>query len=161
MASHRINRETFHYKWDNAHQPVISIKSGDTVTFEINEVTSWQITKTSTSETLARLDDSKLYPLAGPVYVEDAEAGDTLVVRVKKVKPGRFGWSGISPGLGLLEEFNKPFLYKWNLTSSKFARFKKGIKIPIRPMMAPDEPTDMPSGDHQRLSMNPATPVTR
>ena len=46
------------------------------VSFEINQVTSWQIAEDSTSETIRNLDASKLHPLARPVQVEGAEPGD-------------------------------------------------------------------------------------
>ena len=155
-ARHRIKRDTFHYKWNRAHKPVLSVKSGDTVTFEINEVTSWQITKDWKSEDLNRLDTSKLYPLAGPIYIEGAKPGDTLVVHVERVRTGRFGWSAIIPGLGILEEFTEPYLHKWSLTAGRFTRFKSGINIPIRPFcgvmgVAPPEKgffDVMPPGKH-------------
>jgi acetamidase/formamidase len=155
-SRHTIKRETFHYKWDRTHKPVLSIKSGDTVTFEINEVTSWQITKKKTSEDLKNLDNSKLYPLTGPVYVEGAKPGDTLVIHVDRVKTGRFGWSAIIPGLGLLEEFSEPYLHKWDLTAGKFTKFKRGVRIPIKPFcgvlgVAPPEAGSfdvMPPGKH-------------
>jgi acetamidase/formamidase len=130
---HRIKLDTYHYKWNKSHKPVLSIKPGDTVTFEINDVSSWQITKDSTVEDLKEMDWSKTYPLAGPVYIEGALPGDSLVVEVKEVKVGDFGWSAIIPGFGLLEEFTEPYLYKWDLKNKRIANFKKGIKIPIRP----------------------------
>jgi acetamidase/formamidase len=129
----RIGRDTFHYKWAKSHKPAISISDGDSVTFEINDVASWQLTPDSKSEDLGRLDASKLYPLAGPVFVEGAKPGDALVVETVRVKIADFGWSAIIPGLGLLEEFKKPYLYKWTLKDKRFATFEKGIKIPIRP----------------------------
>jgi len=132
-ARRRIELDTFHYGWSRSHTPTLSIKDGDTVTFEINDVSSWQITDEWTSKDLDKLDESKLYPLAGPVYVEGAEPGDALVVDVLGVSVGDFGWSCIFPGLGLLEEFKKPFLYKWNLKDKRFADFENGIRIPIRP----------------------------
>lgn len=155
-AHHRIGQETFHYMWNKTHRPALSIKPGDTVTFEINDVTSWQVTKDSKSEDLGRLDDSKMYPLAGPVHVKGANPGDALIVEVQEVRPGGFGWSAIIPGLGLLEEFTEPYLYKWNLRDKNFARFKKGIRIPIRPFcgvlgVAPPEDGSfevMPPGRH-------------
>jgi acetamidase/formamidase len=142
--------------WNKKHKPVLSIKPGDYVTFEINEVTSWQITKDTKSEDLNHLDDSKLYPLAGPVYVEGARPGDALVVEIRDVRPGKFGWSAIIPGLGLLEEYTIPYLHKWDLRSKKFTRFKRGIRIPIRPFcgvhgVAPAEEGSfdvMPPGRH-------------
>lgn len=156
MASYRLKKEDFHYFWSNEHKPAITIKPGDTVLFEINDVSSYQINKDSDSEVLERLDGSKLYPLTGPVYVEGTEKGDSLVVDVLDVKTDSFGWTAIIPGLGLLEEFNKPYLYKWKLTNEKFARFEKGIKVPLAPFcgvmgVAPSEKGKfevMPPGKH-------------
>ena len=133
MASHRIGRQTFHYKWDRAHKPALTIRPGDTVTFDANDVLSWQLTSKSTSSDLKKLDNKKLYPLAGPVYVEGAEPGDALVLDILDVKVDDFGWTAILPGLGLLEEFKRPFLYKWNLGGERYARFERGIRIPVRP----------------------------
>ena len=130
---HRVGLDTFHYKWSRSHKPAVSIKDGDTVKFEINDVASWQLTKDSTHADAGRVDPEKLYPLAGPVYVEGAKPGDALVVDVVDVKVDDFGWSAIIPGFGLLEEFKRPYLYKWKLKDKAFAPFEKGIKIPVRP----------------------------
>ena len=152
----KVGRETYHYKWNHSLRPCMSIGDGDTVTFEINDVASWQLTRRSTSEDLNRIDDSKLYPLAGPVFIEAAKPGDALVVETVRVRIADFGWSAILPGLGLLEEFRKPYLYKWDLANRKLASFEKGIKIPIRPFcgvlgVAPSERGSfdvMPPGKH-------------
>src|SRR5208283_2382940 len=132
-AHHRIPRDIFHYKCNRAHHPVLRIRDGDTVTFETNGVSSWQINRETTSEDVNHIDESKYYPLAGPVYVEGAKPGDVLVVETLGVKVADFGWSAIIPSFGLLEEFNEPFLYKWDLKDKEYAAFKKGIKIPLRP----------------------------
>lgn len=130
---HSIGRETFHYLWNRNHKPALTIKPGDEVSFDINDVWSWQITRKTKSSDLPSIDNSKLYPLAGPVYVEGAEPGDTLTVEVLDVQNDDWGWSAIFTGLGLLEEFQEPYLYKWELKDKKFAHFEKGIRIPIRP----------------------------
>jgi acetamidase/formamidase len=133
LAFHRIGRGTFHYKWNRAHKPALTVNPGDTVTFDVNDVLSWQLTEKSRSSDLSTLDNEKLYPLAGPVYVEGAEPGDALVLDILDVKIDDFGWTAIIPGLGLLDEFKKPYLYKWKLNDVRFAKFEKGIRIPIRP----------------------------
>jgi acetamidase/formamidase len=133
MARHSVGRETYHYLWNRSHKPVLRVRPGDEVFFDINDVWSWQINRKTKSEDLPSIDNSKLYPLAGPVYVEGAEPGDTLTVEVLDVKNDDWGWSAIFPGLGLLEEFDEPYLYKWELEDRRFAHFEKGIKIPIRP----------------------------
>ena len=133
MASYKVGRGTFHYKWSRSHRPILTVNPGDTVEFEINDVGSWQITDDWKSEDLARFDNSKLYPLSGPVFVETAAPGDSLMVDVLEVRNGDFGWTDITPGFGLLEEFNEHYLYKWHLDDAKFARFEKGIRVPLRP----------------------------
>ena len=155
-SQHRIGMETFHYQWSRSHKPALTIEPGDSVTFEINEVSSWQITKDSTVDVLKNFDGSKLYPLSGPVYVEGAEPGDTLTVEVQEVRNADWGWSAIIPGLGLLDDFKDPYLYLWDLGRKSRAEFEKGIKVPIRPFCGtmgvalPDpRPVDvMPPGKH-------------
>lgn len=157
MSGHRsLGRETFHYLWNRDHKPALKISPGDEVSFEINDVWTWLINRDSTSENLNNLDNSKLYPLSGPVYIEGAQPGDTLAVEVLEVENDDFGWSAILPGYGLLEEFKDPYLYKWELKDRAFARFEKGIRVPIRPFcgvmgVAPPEVGGfevMPPGRH-------------
>ncbi|MDA4131151.1 MAG: acetamidase/formamidase family protein [Thaumarchaeota archaeon] len=129
-----VKKDTFHYLWSKAHPPVLNIKPGDRVHFEVNETSSWQITEKSKAEDLAKIDETKWYPLAGPVYVEGAKPGDALVVNVEKVTPASWGWTAIMPGFGLLEEFTDPRLYIWKLRAgSKYATFVKKLRIPLNP----------------------------
>jgi acetamidase/formamidase len=155
--SNVVKKDTFHYLWNKSHKPVLNIKPGDRVHFEVNEVSTWQITEKSKVDDLANLDSSKLYPLAGPVYIEGASPGDALIVNVESVKPANWGWTGISPGLGLLEEFTTPDLYIWNLRGNrKYANFVKHIQVPLNPFcgvlgVAPPEEGSfevMPPGKH-------------
>jgi acetamidase/formamidase len=130
-----IRKDAFHYKWSKSHKPALNVKPGDTVFFEVNEVTSWQVKKNSTSKDLSKIDFSRLYPLAGPVYVEGAEPGDALVVKIEQVKTSDWGWTAIMSDAGLLaEEFKEPKLHIWNLGhNKKFAEFKSGIKVRLNP----------------------------
>ena len=126
------------------------------MTFQVNEVTSSQITEKSKTDVISKLDWNKLYPLAGPVEILGARPGDALVVDVMDVTPAKWGWSAIMPGSGLLEEFDKPYLYIWDLHGRTRAPFKNGISIPLRPFcgvygVAPREPgylETMPPGSH-------------
>ena len=133
-SSYKVERDTFHYLWNKKHKPVVHVKSGDPVKFEVNEVASWQITKESKKNDLAKLNEKKLYPLSGPVYIEGALPGDALAISIEKVKTSDWGWSAILPGHGLLPEFKKPYLWIWDLSSDDgYANFARGIKVPLRP----------------------------
>lgn len=134
VTLHEIERETYHYLWNNEHKPVARIQPGDRVQFEVNEVTSWQITKNAKLVDLAKLDQAKLYPLSGPVFVEGASEGDALSIEVEEIKTEDWGWSAIVPGLGLLPEFAEAYLWIWDLSKSdKFVDFKNKIKVPLSP----------------------------
>jgi len=142
--------------WSEHHKPVLEIDPGDRVTFEINEVTSSQLTRKSTTSDIAKLDASKFYPLSGPVRVVGARKGDALAVDILKVVTADWGWSAIIPGLGALEEFNDPFLWTWKLSKKSLVNFKNGLRVRYRPFcgvmgVAPanDVPTEtMPPGFH-------------
>jgi acetamidase/formamidase len=153
--SYRVTRDNFHYGWSKSHKPVVRINSGDKVTFEVNEVISEQITRNSVAEDILKLDASKFHKLAGPVYFEEARPGDALVIDILNVKVPDWAWSAVLPGYGLLEEFDKPYLWIWKL-GRRYALFKNGIKIPLRPFCGtmgvapPEEGTFevMPPGRH-------------
>ncbi len=130
---HVVKRNGFHYKWSKNHRPVLYAESGDTITLESNEVTSGQITRNSNSQTIMTCDRSKEYPLTGPIYVQGAKPGDALSVHIVNLKVDDWGWTSIDPTWGVpLEEFTEHYLWIWKLRK-RYAPFKNGIKIPIRP----------------------------
>ncbi|RMF67996.1 MAG: acetamidase, partial [Calditrichaeota bacterium] len=86
-----------------------------------------------------------IHPLTGPVYVEGAEPGDILAVKLLKIEVGDWGWAGIFPGFGFLaDEFKDPYLKTFSLgKDAKVAHFSDKITIPLRPFagvmgVAPD-----------------------
>jgi acetamidase/formamidase len=146
VREHHIGLEKFHYKWDNSLPPAVTIAPGDVVHCETNEVTSGQLNSGDPASKLATLDFDRLYPLAGPVYVEGAEPGDALEVEILKLQPGSWGWSALLPGLGLLAaDFPDPYIRYFELGNRKSAELRHDIHIPIVPFcgtmgVATDEP---------------------
>jgi len=146
-----------HYKWDNSLDPVISISSGDTVYYELREVSDGQISTTSTYESLNKMDWNRVYPLSGPIYIDGADEGDALEVEVLDIHTRGWGWSAIIPGFGLLpDEFREPKLKIWDLSYGDHAYYRDDIKIPLDPFcgtmgVAPSEAgvrEVMPPGIH-------------
>jgi len=45
------------------------------------------------------LDWERIYPLAGPLYVEEAEFGDALEIEILDIHTKGWGWSAIIPGI--------------------------------------------------------------
>jgi acetamidase/formamidase len=146
VAEHHIGLDKFHYKWDNSLPPAVRISPGDVVHCETNEVTSGQLNSGDPASKLGALDFDRLYPLAGPVYVEGAEPGDALEVEILTLQPGSWGWAALLPGLGLLaSDFPDPYVRYFELGNRKSAELRHDIHIPIAPFcgtmgVATDEP---------------------
>ncbi|KAM0262805.1 hypothetical protein ACHAQJ_001599 [Trichoderma viride] len=126
-----------HLKWSKAIAPVLTVDSGDIVTFDTIDGSNGQITPTSTTEDILKFKAELADPLFGPVYVRGAEPGDTLEVEVLKLKTSNWGWTAIIPGFGLLaNEFKKAEVKIWELDpQDSCATFKEGIRIPTHPFL--------------------------
>lgn len=65
-----------------------------------------------------RMDDAQfgtVHPLAGPVHIEGAKAGDVLAVHLRDIVPGRWAWSIIT-GSGLVSDVIRgPIYVRWKL----------------------------------------------
>jgi acetamidase/formamidase len=134
--THYFPNDIVHFAWNVNNEPVLTIQSGDTVIFETREVTDGQFTIDSTTEAIAGLDWNRVYPLAGPVYVEGAEPGDTLAVEILDLKTKGWGWTAVLPGLGLLaEEFPDAYLRTFDLSDGEYIHFRDDIKVPIEPFL--------------------------
>lgn len=143
---HHLDPKHIHFRWDNSLPPALTIESGDTVLFDLQENSAGQIAHTSSADTVAKLDRNKTYPLGGPIYVRDAQPGDALEVKILRLQPTNWGWTAILPGFGLLsDELPGPYLIHWDLTNKRTAKGIRGAAVPMDPFcgvmgVAPDEP---------------------
>jgi acetamidase/formamidase len=130
-----IHRHQNHLFWDNSIPPILTVDSGEIVTFDCLDASNGQIDRHSTDETLMTLDFSKLDQVNGPIYVRDACPGDVLEVEIVDIQLSNWGWTAILPGFGLLhDEFPRPTLKLWQLDQDQYAWFKPNqIRIPLRP----------------------------
>ncbi|KAJ4493439.1 Formamidase [Lentinula edodes] len=137
MSIHSVSRNQSHLVWDNSIQPILRVKSGDTVKFDCLDASNGQITPETTVTSVASLVFSNLDQVNGPIFVEGAQPGDTLKVEVLSIETADWGWTACIPGFGLLsDEFPDPALKIWKLNKKEgFAYFDeaKGIKIPLNP----------------------------
>ena len=143
---HRLpaNAETVHWGyWDAARQAVLEIDSGDRVTLDSisGEPDDLPPDHAGVSpehlEILAKCErGSGPHFLTGPIWVRNAEPGDTLEVRILDVKPrGDWGWNLIEPLLGSLPE---DFPHQRRLIipldrEAMVAKLPWGTDLPLRP----------------------------
>jgi acetamidase/formamidase len=181
---HRLGREAIHTYWDNALPPRLTVEPGDTVVFETLEpsqggvardIASGQwpvptadpdlvavvVSSTSPEPPADSEDEKRGHALTGPVAVEGAEPGDTLMVEVVEVVPAAWGWTACGPGGGALlqDELEEWVLHLWDLRDGKDAVFASGIRVPLAPFcgvmgVAPAEPGRHPTVPPRRVGGN-------
>jgi acetamidase/formamidase len=154
-TTHEYPAERVHFTWDAGNEQALTVESGDTVVIEARDVTDGQITPDSTSADVATLDFSRVYPLAGPIAVAGAEAGDTLAVEVVELETRGWGFAAIIPGIGLLsEDFTEPYLRIFDLTGGTKTRLENAV-VPIEPFFG--TMGVCPAGASQQAVMPPGT----
>jgi acetamidase/formamidase len=128
--------------------PVMRVKSGDTVEIQ-TLITSTpprlegagvkpEQVEASLREIVATVTDKGPggHILTGPIYVEGAEIGDTLEVRIQSIKLAiPYAYTAFRPGSGFLPEDFKTAKMKIIPLDEKLmiGRFDDGIEIPLRP----------------------------
>ncbi len=156
MTTRYVPPESVHFTWDVQHPPALAVESGDVVVLHTRDVTDNQITPTSTAATLATLNWERVYPLAGPVYVNGAQPGDTLAIEILDIHTQGWGYTAILPGLGLLaEDFTEPYLRIFDLTDGDVARLRDDIAIPVEPFFG--TMGVCPAGARKQAVMPPGT----
>jgi acetamidase/formamidase len=155
--THYFPEDKVHHVWDNELDPILTVAPGDTVVYRTREVSDGQISPNSTAEVLGTLDWERLYPLAGPVRIEDAEPGDVVEVEILDIHTEGWGWSAVIPGFGLLaEDFTEPYLKIFDLSPGDYTLFKDDVVIPIEPFfgtmgvspVGSEKPLIMPPGPY-------------
>lgn len=137
--------ENVQWGWyDPNEKPKLVIHSGDTVSLETLSHSLGQIKPGADVDRIVALrkqnDGGGPHSLTGPVYVSEAQPGDTLEVRILKIVPKEDAFNFNLPGkdfptVGQLPgEFPSGFVryYKLDLTRMQ-TEFKPGIVVDLQP----------------------------
>jgi acetamidase/formamidase len=136
-----------HYKFSRAIPPVLRVPSGAIIEALTQEASDNLVAPGMTTEEYRHVQwpDDYGHPLSGPVYVEEAEPGDTLAVTLHRIEIGDWGWTDTDPAFAYLgNELKETHLKTYDFRVNKeFAEFADGIRIPLRPFpgvmgVAPD-----------------------
>lgn len=134
MATHHLDDSVSQPFWDNSVEPRLVIASGDTVVFECLDA-SGQLSEASTVDDYLNVDRSMVHALNGSVFVEGAQPGDALEVKILDMQHKGWGWTGFKPGFGLLaEDFPEPYFHVWELEGENCNFGANDIVVPFEPM---------------------------
>lgn len=82
---HRVPALPLQYEFSRHLEPEIHVKPGDRIVVESEDALSGQIRKPGDRRDKTTVPFSN--PVAGPIYVEGAEPGDTLTVHINQIEP--------------------------------------------------------------------------
>ena len=126
-----------HNRWHPDIAPIVRIAPGSVVELDTLDGLDGQIGPQTKNDDLASIDLGRVHPMTGPVYVEGAEPGDLLAVKIEAITTAERGFTCVMPGFGFLRDlFPKPFVVHWEMRDG-FARSNElpSIKIPGAPFM--------------------------
>lgn len=141
--------DTVYFTYCHAHPAAIRIKPGDTVVTRTKDAAN-DVFQPTDKTVFPRLDLTRVNPQTGPFYIEGAEPGDTLVVRIDRISLNRdWGWGASIPYFGALAPEYKTAmitdpvpdrLFVWRLDRSRMMgvldlpNSKIGkVEVPLRP----------------------------
>ncbi len=156
--------ETTQWGWfNNAQAPVLKVDSGDTIALETMMHSHNQVVPGRTIEEIKKLRTDHPgrgpHTVTGPIYVNGAEPGDVLKVKINRIVPRAYATNFNVPGM--FGEFPKEYQdgqvkYLYLDWDRKVTEFLPGIIIPLKPFpgtigVARKEPgqySTVPPGDY-------------
>ncbi len=154
-------KDTVQWGWlDPNEKPKLTVDSGDIVSVETWYHALDQIKPNLPMEEIVRLrlanPGGGPHSVTGPIYVNGAEPGDTMEIRILKIVPKEYGQNFNLPGkqfptIGLLPaDFPEGFVHYYTLDLAKMqTELKPGLTIDLQPFpgilavgVDPDEPKE-------------------
>ena len=139
--------QDYSYVFNPYREPIARVKPGEQVTIHTDDAFESRITKKEDLPSRALATAKFLNPQTGPIYVEGAEPGDTLAVRIESIEPTRdFAVSVLIPYFGGLTSTNftrtlqEPLperVWIWDLVDGghNLVNEELGVKLPWEPFL--------------------------
>ena len=108
-------------------------RPGQPIVFHVRNASDFDLDPDSTFEDprAAGPPGSTVHPMAGPVHIEGAEAGDTLAVTLTDIDPGRFGETRLTPIGFIADQFSENLRVLWRLNEMEAVSDDlPGVRIP-------------------------------
>ncbi|MCW1928074.1 acetamidase/formamidase family protein [Bhargavaea beijingensis] len=121
------------YAFDKTHEPVKRVESGTTIEIETYDCFENQVQSADTK--IGGIDWERINPATGPIYVEGAQPGDVLKVRIEKLEIGNQGVMATGPDLGVLGHRQEEMASKIIPVEGDHAVFDDKLKIPLNKMI--------------------------
>jgi len=128
----RIPRNKVIYSFNPRHEPAATVKLGELVSIETEDAFGGQIKNEKNS--VETLDWSKVDGATGPVFIENAKPGDTLIVEILDIDVPNEGVIVTVPKYGILGEKRFKPSTKLVRINRNYIHFEK-VQVRKKPMI--------------------------
>jgi len=141
----QVTPESFSYVFSPYREPIARVRPGERVVIQCEDAFESRIRTAADVPSRALAGARFLNPQTGPIYVEGAEPGDTLAVRIEEITPTRdFAASCLIPYFGgltstaLTRTLQAPLeerVWIWKLENGQLRNDEIGLSLPWQPFM--------------------------
>lgn len=129
----RISSDNKIYSMGGCVKPAAYIKPGETITVETMDCYDGMAEYESIGDD--KIDQDRINPATGPLFIEGAGRGDTLTVEILDIKLSNKGVMRISPNFGVLNYMIGKSKFKiLNIKNGKIIFDDKNV-FPVKPMI--------------------------
>ncbi|MDD9311788.1 acetamidase/formamidase family protein [Cytobacillus firmus] len=129
----QVTKDAYIYAMDKNNKPSVKVKSGEQVEIETFDCFQNQIQ--SEEVTFNAIDWNQINPATGPIYVEGAQLGDILKVKIDEIELGNQGVMVVGPELGVMGHRMDEFTVKIIPIKDDKAVFNDKLSLPLNPMI--------------------------
>lgn len=128
-----LSTDTIIHYFDPKNETVLEVESGEVIEVDTLDCYGEQIY----DETILRsdIDPTIINGATGPIYIEGAEAGDTLCIEILSIKTENQGLMVGKPGMGVLGDSVEIMDTKILKIEDGRVRFNDNILLPLKPMI--------------------------
>ena len=152
-ANHYLSRDHHTYSFASTHQPVLTVQPGDLIHLQTWDCFAGQVIVDA--DLTKDIDDSKVNPATGPIYINSAEPGDTLAVSILEIVTEARGVARCFEGEGQLSHLLSGPYGRFFAVLDGVVTMNEHVSFPASPMLgvigvAPEsgEVATMPAGKH-------------
>jgi amidase len=118
------------YRISSDQEPIARIRAPDRMTFQTLDASTNRVKDSGNTDPLMEVN-----PATGPVWIENADPGDILVVRILDVRVNDGPHIKLWPGLGVCQGSVKAPVTKVCRIINGTIEFTPSIRLPVRPMI--------------------------
>jgi acetamidase/formamidase len=136
--------DSFFYTYGASHPPIAHVRCGQTVVLETIDAFGGRLKRPEDLYSECCPGPPRSNPQTGPLYIEQAEPGDTLVVHIDQIEPTEsFAVTALIPefggltGTALTATLNKPLPERTRILPIEGEQivFSDSIRLPLEPFL--------------------------